>query len=126
MLSFICLSVLLGLGYWIRRKLVLLQRLYLPASVIAGLLGLLVLNIFPIPGNWTAGWSKLPGILINIVFACLFLGVEIPGLSKVWKLDFQFLEQAFEVGPIAGFVELVGIVAFSKVWKFIGLGAGFD
>lgn len=85
MLSFACLSVLLGLGYWIRRKLVLLQRLYLPASVIAGLLGLLVLNIFPIPGNWTAGWSKLPGILINIVFACLFLGVEIPGLSKVWK-----------------------------------------
>jgi ESS family glutamate:Na+ symporter len=85
MLSFVCLCVLLGLGYWLRRKLVFLQRLYLPASVIAGLLGLLVLNVFPIPGNWTAGWNKLPGILINIVFACLFLGVEIPGISKVWK-----------------------------------------
>jgi len=85
MLSFVCLSVLLGLGYWLRRKLVFLQRLYLPASVIAGLLGLLLINTLPIPGNWTAGWSKLPGILINIVFACLFLGVEIPGFSKVWK-----------------------------------------
>ena len=27
----------------------------------------------------------MPGILINGVFACLFLGVEIPGFSKVWK-----------------------------------------
>lgn len=85
MLSFVCLSVLLGLGYFLRRKLTILQKLYLPASVIAGLLGLLLLNTLPIPDSWTAGWNKLPGILINIVFACLFLGVEIPGVSKVWK-----------------------------------------
>ncbi|MGE4488542.1 MAG: sodium/glutamate symporter [Kiritimatiellales bacterium] len=65
--------------------MVVLQRLYLPASVIAGLLGLVLLNVFPIPGNWTAGWSRLPGILINVVFAGLFLGVNIPGFSKVWK-----------------------------------------
>ena len=90
MLSFVCLAVLLGLGYWLRRKIVLLQRLYLPASVIAGLLGLILLQSFksaglPLPAEWTAGWSKMPGILINVVFACLFLGVEIPGISKVWK-----------------------------------------
>jgi len=90
MLSFVCLAVLLGLGYWIRRKLVILQRLYLPASVIAGLLGLILIQSFkvgglPLPDAWTAGWNKLPGILINLVFACLFLGVEIPGISKVWK-----------------------------------------
>ncbi|HKL21819.1 MAG TPA: sodium/glutamate symporter, partial [Tichowtungia sp.] len=69
----------------LRRKLVFLQRLYLPASVIAGLLGLILLNTLPIPERWTTGWSKLPGILINLVFACLFLGVEIPGISRVWK-----------------------------------------
>jgi len=90
MLSFVCLSILLGLGYFLRRKLVFLQRLYLPASVIAGLLGLILSHTFkrvgmPLPAEWTAGWSKLPGILINIVFACLFLGVSIPGFSKVWK-----------------------------------------
>jgi ESS family glutamate:Na+ symporter len=90
MLSFVCLAVLLGLGYWLRRKIVLLQRLYLPASVIAGLLGLILLQSFksaglPLPEEWTLGWSKMPGILINVVFACLFLGVEIPGISKVWK-----------------------------------------
>lgn len=90
MVSFICLAVLLGLGYWLRRKLVFLQRLYLPASVIAGLLGLVLIQSFkhfgaPLPAEWTAGWSQLPGILINVVFACLFLGVEIPGVSKLVK-----------------------------------------
>lgn len=90
MISFISLCILLGLGYWLRRKLVFLQRLYLPASVIAGLLGLVLLQSFkgsgaPLPEEWTLGWNKLPGILINIVFACLFLGVSIPGFSKIWK-----------------------------------------
>lgn len=88
MLSFVCLAILLGLGYWLRRKLVILQRLYLPASVIAGLLGLVLIQSFkhfgaPLPADWTAGWSQLPGILINVVFACLFLGMKIPGFSKL-------------------------------------------
>jgi len=85
MLSFGCLCVLLGLGYWVRRKVRLLQRLYLPASVIAGLLGLLILQAVDVPAGVTAGWNKLPGLLINIVFACLFLGTALPPLAKVWK-----------------------------------------
>jgi len=31
----------------------------------------------------TAGWGKLPGFLINIVFACLFLGVALPKLGQI-------------------------------------------
>ena len=85
MLSFGCLCVLLGLGYWLRRKLVFLQRLYLPASVIAGLLGLLLFQLLPVPAEVSAGWNKLPGLLINIVFACLFLGTALPPIAKVWK-----------------------------------------
>ena len=85
MLSFGCLCVLLGLGYWVRRKVGLLQKLFLPASVIAGLLGLLVFQALDIPEAVSKGWNKLPGQLINIVFACLFLGTALPPLSKVWK-----------------------------------------
>ena len=90
MLSFGCLCALLGLGYWLRRKLGLLQRLYLPASVIAGLLGLVLFQTagalgHPVPAEVSAGWSKLPGLLINIVFACLFLGVALPKVSTVWE-----------------------------------------
>jgi ESS family glutamate:Na+ symporter len=90
MLSFGCLCVLLGLGYWLRRKLVVLQRLYLPASVIAGLLGLILFQTLhgfnvAVPPTITAGWSDLPSMLINIVFACLFLGTALPTVSAVWK-----------------------------------------
>ena len=85
MLSFGCLCLLLGLGYWLRRRLVILQRLYLPASVIAGLFGLLLFQAVPVPHEATEGWSKLPGQLINIVFACLFLGAALPPVATVWK-----------------------------------------
>ena len=85
MLSFGCLCVLLGFGYWIRRKVGLLQRLFLPASVIAGLLGLLLFQTVDVPPVVSAGWNKLPGTLINIVFACLFLGTALPPVTKVWK-----------------------------------------
>ncbi|MCD6115797.1 sodium:glutamate symporter, partial [bacterium] len=83
--SFLCL--LLVLGKIIRVKVKLFQKLYLPASIIGGILGLIIVQIFgsSIPSDWTAGWIKLPGFLINIVFAALFLGVAIPSLSTIWE-----------------------------------------
>ena len=85
MLSFGCLCVLLGLGYWLRRRIVILQKLFLPASVIAGLFGLLIFQTLEVPAEVSTGWNKLPGQLINIVFACLFLGTALPPISRVWK-----------------------------------------
>ena len=85
--SFAGLSILIVAGKYLRVKIKLLQRLYIPTSVISGILGLLILQIWGngIPAGWTAGWTKLPGFLINIVFAALFLGVTIPPLSTIWK-----------------------------------------
>ncbi len=88
--SFIGLCLLLVVGHLLRMKIRLLQKLYLPSCVIGGLLGLLVIQILPllgieIPAGWTAGWGKLPGFLVNIVFACLFLGVTLPRISTIWK-----------------------------------------
>lgn len=90
MQSFIAICTLLLIGHVLRSKLKFLQWLYLPSCVIAGLVGLAVIQLAPkigwqIPAVWTAGWGKLPGILINVVFACLFLGVEIPGIKKIWR-----------------------------------------
>lgn len=87
-ISFCGLCLLLVVGKLLRVKIPLLQRLYLPSSVIAGILGLIILTVFKgyIPSDWIAGWSKLPGFLINIVFAGLFLGVQIPGLKKIWGI----------------------------------------
>jgi len=85
--SFCGLCLLLIAGKFARVKIRLFQRLYLPSSVIGGLIGLLILQVFGghIPSMWTAGWTKLPGFLINIVFAALFLGVTIPPLKEIWR-----------------------------------------
>ena len=86
-LSFTSLCILLIIGKVLRVKLKFLQKLYLPAAVIGGLVGLLIIQLSgdALPAGVTAGWNKLPGFLINICFACLFLGVNIPKLSTIWK-----------------------------------------
>jgi len=88
--SFVGLCVLLLVGHLLRMKVRLLQKMYLPSCVIGGLLGLIVIQVcrgmgHPLPEGWTAGWGMLPGFLINIVFACLFLGVALPKLSELGR-----------------------------------------
>ncbi|NQU40839.1 MAG: sodium:glutamate symporter [Lentisphaerae bacterium] len=97
--SFCLLCLLLALGKFIRVKSRLMQRLYLPASVIAGFIGLLLIQLVgrEAMGGWIAGWGRLPGLLINVVFAALFLGVTIPPLSRIWK----------EAGPQLAYGQIV-------------------
>ncbi len=99
MLSFITLCLLLGLGHLLRSRIKLLQTLYLPSCVIAGLVGLVILQslaaidepakiirtINSFLTAQTAVWTKLPGFLINIVFACLFLGARLPKFRTLTK-----------------------------------------
>lgn len=74
MLSFVVLSVLLLLGQIIRAKVVPIQKIFLPAAVIAGIIGLVlgpqVLGIIPMP----KAASGLPGFLISIFYACVLIG----------------------------------------------------
>jgi glutamate:Na+ symporter, ESS family len=92
--------LLLLAGELIRSRWRLLRRIFLPSSIIAGGLGLLLgpqvlgrilawLEVpLPagglIPGEMLEVWESLPGILINVVFAALFLGKTIPGLREIW------------------------------------------
>ncbi len=99
MLSFILLCLLLGLGHLLRSRIKLLQRLYLPSCVVAGIAGLIIIQIFNslqdkgtllnhihvVLSQSTQPWSNLPSFLINVVFACLFLGVTLPKISTLWK-----------------------------------------
>lgn len=91
-IPFFSICILLLIGMFLRANVKLLQKLYLPSSVIAGLLGLLIVQVLTRNGGGnivtitTAGWSKLPGLLINIVFGALFLGVTLPKLKTVWKI----------------------------------------
>ncbi|MBR6023319.1 MAG: sodium:glutamate symporter [Kiritimatiellae bacterium] len=90
---FAALSLLLVCGKLLRVAVPLLQRLYLPSSVIGGFLGLAVLTLFPglVPSDWVAVAQRFPGFLINVIFATLFLGVATPPLGKVVRLAFPQL-----------------------------------
>jgi len=76
----------LALGKFLRVKVKFFQKLYLPSAVIGGVLGLIIIQVSgDALNNWTVGWTSLPGFLINIVFASLFLGAAIPSLSVIWE-----------------------------------------
>lgn len=96
------LFLLLVFGLWIRNRIPVLERLFLPGSVVAGffvlLLGPDILGSIAtaVSGNnsaltdgmfgtqMTSVWRGLPSLLINIVFACLFLGKALPHPRQIW------------------------------------------
>ena len=73
---------LLLLGTFLRAKVKLFQKLFLPASVIGGFIGLLLgpmilgdYAILRVPETYINDWSLLPGTLIVPIFAAVPLGM---------------------------------------------------
>jgi ESS family glutamate:Na+ symporter len=86
-LAFAALGLLLALGRAIGPALGL-QRLGLPAAVVAGLLGLLIGPHGPwplLPAAVTELWARLPVVLLTLVFATLMLGRPLPALQRFWR-----------------------------------------
>ncbi|NEQ31217.1 MAG: sodium:glutamate symporter [Leptolyngbya sp. SIO4C5] len=101
--AFIVLGFLILVGRWIRQRVGLLQALFLPSSIVAGVValllgpgvlgaiaamafgetGFLANGLFPQP--ILAVWSEIPGVFINIVFATIFLGEFIPPPAEIWR-----------------------------------------
>ena len=93
---FTVLCLLLVIGKVLRVRIPILQRLYLPSSVIGGLVGLVVLTTLssfgePAPAELTGGMRSIPGFLINVIFATLFLGAATPKLKEVIRFAFPQL-----------------------------------
>ncbi len=88
--------LLLGaiIGGYILARLPLVRRLFIPTSLAAGIV-LLVLGpqiageYFPalqIPKEFYEMWQVLPKYMIVLVFAGLFLGKPLISLKNMWKL----------------------------------------
>ncbi len=129
-LSFSGLCLLLAAGHLLRMNMRILRKLYLPSAVIGGLLGLILIQVLravgaEVPYAWTAGWTSLPGFLINVVFACLFLGVSIPGLGELWRRAGPQLAygQVVAWGQYVVGVGLV-IIILAPVWGVPGMFGG--
>ncbi len=86
--SLVILALLIALARFIKRGSKVLQHLFIPSALIAGVGGLLLgPQVFgTIPAEITNIWQAFPKYLINIVFAGLFLGKTIPSRKEVWRL----------------------------------------
>jgi len=93
---FAILSILLIAGKVLRVQLPLLQKLYLPSSVVGGLVGLTILSSFPgiVPAEIVKEMRLMPGFLINVIFATLFLGAGLPKMKNFATAVFSQLTLA--------------------------------
>jgi len=87
LLSLLFIAILLLIGSIIRKYTGFLRRLFLPASVIGGFVGLIIVQLFgnTFPIEIFTFLKSMPGFLINIVFAGLFLGIAFPTAKNIWK-----------------------------------------
>lgn len=85
--SMLILLAVLVSARFIKRKSKFLRHIFLPSSLLAGIIGLVmgpqVLDIIPV--EMTNYWNSLPKLLIIVVFAGLFLGRHIPSRKDIWK-----------------------------------------
>ncbi|MCG8531793.1 MAG: hypothetical protein MI749_14170, partial [Desulfovibrionales bacterium] len=86
--SICVLALFLLIGKLLRVYIKVLQNLFLPSSIIAGFVALALgpfgLDLLP---HWmVTQWREIPGVLINVVFASLFLGVALPTPKKIWTI----------------------------------------
>lgn len=85
--DFAIISVLLAVGYFLRMKIKLFQQLFLPASIIGGLVGLIcgpqILGLHsPVYITYTPSIDQWPGVLLAVTFACSFLGEPMEKVTK--------------------------------------------
>ena len=85
--SFCALCFLLVCGKAVRTAVPFLRKLYLPSSIVGGTLGLILLSSCGshIPAGWHEGWKAIPGFLINIVFATMFIGKRFPNVRNTGR-----------------------------------------
>ncbi|WP_411843114.1 sodium/glutamate symporter [Salinicoccus sp. HZC-1] len=144
------LGLFLLIGKWIRMHSSFMQNLFLPASVIGGFLALLLgpevlgrilRNFTGEDSFWATGiltseimevWSALPGLMINIVFATLFIGTVLPNLKRIWDVGGPQLAFGWTLGwgqyVIGLLLAMLVLVPFYDMPPFIGalIEIGFE
>ena len=126
------LSVLLLLGVFLRAKVKLFQKLYLPASVIGGFIGLLIspeilgrLSSISISEEYIKTYSLLPGILSVPIFAAVPLGMFLNEKKNIKSLYPTKVLIAFGIFQCASmFQSAIGYATnmlFTKITPEIGM-----
>ncbi|MCW4464779.1 hypothetical protein OK351_04570 [Glutamicibacter sp. MNS18] len=121
-IAFIFLGMILALAWAARAYIPGLASLFIPSSVIAGfvvlLIGPQVLGALGggqglIPQQVLDTWRVLPGLMINVVFAAVMLGKTLPSLKEIWgqSAPHFILGSVLSFGQFAlGALAVVGIL----------------
>lgn len=118
----ILLMVFLLAGFVIREVITPLKKLYIPASMIGGILALVmgpqVLGLIEIPEVW----GKLASPMVNIVIACMIFGITIKrgafkGLGNTIVCTFFIYCAQVAVGALCG-------AGLSKLWPSLPIQWG--
>lgn len=116
------LSVFMLIGFFVREKIKPIQKLFLPSSLIGGLillfLGQQMLGVVTVPKEL----AKMPGVLIDVVMASLVFGVDFNKEKMRSYLDYSCMTMSgygmqMAVGTALGFL-------LAKFW--LGLPQGWD
>lgn len=114
LIDFMILNLFLGLGWIVRERIPLLQKIFMPSSVIGGVLLLIcgpqVLNLVPI----SPMIGKYPNFLIIIILTCLVFGSKLDKQRVRSYMDYTTVS----AGTYGAMLFLgVGIGALlSKIW----------
>jgi ESS family glutamate:Na+ symporter len=109
------ISIFLVLGTLVRQKINAFQRYIIPASVLGGIIGLIlgknVLGLLPISDNYT----QFGVIGLDVVFAGLFVGRKLPGIGQLGKSAGAQTAYAYfnGFGQIA--IGLLVVIAFGSI-----------
>lgn len=123
-------SLLILIGQFLRSKLKIFQRFFMPASMIAGFMGLLlgseVFNLLP----FSSGIGSYAGILVILVFTVIGINGYTPALSgsNTAKTELSRIISFLLYKFIAFFIQLFIPVAFTLlvlVKLFPDLNSGF-
>lgn len=116
------MAVFLLIGFFVREKVRFLQRLFIPSSLIGGLIVLALgeqgAGVLTVPESF----SKLPGVLVGVVMAALIFGVNVNRDKVQSYLDYSFITMT-AYGMQMGIGVLLGYL-FQKFWKGLPDGWG--
>lgn len=121
-------GLLLLAGFAIREIIKPLQKLYLPASLIGGVIGLIlgpqVLGLMPKPESF----SSFSGTLINLMLTGIVFGVVVNKEKLTSYLDYSFANQSvygmqMALGPIVGLLLASVWPTLPESWGIMGLYA---
>jgi len=111
-LALVVLALIIFVSWLVRRRVAVLQRLYIPTAVIGGfamlilgpqVLGALTSSRGLFPVEIIDVWRTLPGLLINVVFGAIMIGKRLPKVGALWDLSAPhfILGSTFSFGQFA-------------------------